>query len=1180
VDTLAADLFRTLGGVLRLQREAFSAAFALPHPALIGIAVVLGAALSEALSQSVVLFANRVKPGRFVLSLAVNALLLACGYAFAIAATWSIAALPGQRHIGLPALALVFALSSVPLLFAFLGALPYLGQPVLSCLRIWHLLALVVGVGAVAHVSLLTAFSYAGFGWVVLVIVQQTFGKPVAVLGERILDAAAGVDLTDSEQVAVDRRGPSDRVTSVTGVTVARAAGDTLAFGALKHSNRWRALTGIGAMACVFYIVALTLRPVHQAIFSAESHVPRYLHLPFDLAWVALVGIIVAGFMAPVETLGWWAGWYGDEVDTKAKEAQAKGGDDVTRFVVYLDGIAQSSDRYTPDVETFLDALAPLLPQRVRLVRGIMTYSVLNRPLDDDPMLAWFWSFVDKLRIANPANLLGMFVNLRNVFIVAVSADQRYGPLYNYGIAQIIYDALIANGYRTKSGTPLTLIGYSGGGQMSAASASFLRRALDAPVDVISLGGVISGDCRILELEHLYHFVGEKDGVERFGRVMFPSRWKISVLSFWNRAVRLGRLTQFSLGPVGHQVPGGMLDPAARLPDGRTFLQQTLDYITQILQGQLETAPPDAVREASNYERYVQAEWNRPEFYPLAAPVDEEHFRPVGEWIGRLILPSREERTAVGGAWFEVHHADGAHRALAGTTVKLRWSSEPRVRAFVRAVTRDVHFSAQAEYTSRYGGLIQPVRLNHRQLVDPLESLAGSRPLDDMLVMLAGPVTFDEAAGVVTISREPVQIAGRYYGLVRLLAPLEGDRFAAVHFNRATRAFDGPGVTLRLPQPVRDVEGREPSSLRGLEGPPPGAEGSEPGAGGWYVYGAPDAQGLFVVTALAPRALLRLQPERTLSQGSGERYRYVRKRSWPDLVARKGGTLSVALGEDEWRAGDRALLVHVYGGIGGKQREAVAERPFYAGHFAFGSAEVVHDPLADELRFEIVYRQLYAHNRDGIVSGALHWSRYLGDRQFGWAGLRPVCDILLKADIFAGEPDDGSPSRRSPLGSFMLQLEALAARYRIGDGSGGTYVSPANNCAQDSCRALFATLRRIDRFEATGPAFKAWAAQHPADVPRVAAILGLARELRRRLQPLGAPRRDWTENEFNFGTTFEDSPFDQVRTALGSWRAIFPRMASDTIVEAFLRHGASAWVLGTDQLGDRPEIEPVVPFTL
>ena len=66
---------------------------------------------------------------------------------------------------------------------------------------------------------------------------------------------------------------------------------------------------------------------------------------------------------------------------------------------------------------------------------------------------------------------------------------------------------------------------------------------------------------------------------------MFPSRWKIAVRSNWNLALRSGILTETSLGPVGHQVPGGMLDPATILPDGRSSLRQTLDYIEPILAG-------------------------------------------------------------------------------------------------------------------------------------------------------------------------------------------------------------------------------------------------------------------------------------------------------------------------------------------------------------------------------------------------------------------------------------------------------------------------------------------------------------------------------------------------------------------------------------------------------------------
>src|ERR1700686_4639085 len=112
---------------------------------------------------------------------------------------------------------------------------------------------------------------------------------------------------------------------------------------------------------------------------------------------------------------------------------------------------------------------------------------------------------------------------------------------------------------------------------MAAASAAVLKRAIDAPIDLISLGGVMSGNSRFLELEHLYHLVGSKDGVQRLRPGLFSPRWKIFALSYWNRAVHLGRISFVPLGPVGHQIPGGMLDPNLRLPDGRTSLGQTLD---------------------------------------------------------------------------------------------------------------------------------------------------------------------------------------------------------------------------------------------------------------------------------------------------------------------------------------------------------------------------------------------------------------------------------------------------------------------------------------------------------------------------------------------------------------------------------------------------------------------------
>ena len=49
--------------------------------------------------------------------------------------------------------------------------------------------------------------------------------------------------------------------------------------------------------------------------------------------------------------------------------------------------------------------------------------------------------------------------------------------------------------------------------------------------------------------------------------------------------------------------------------------------------------------------------------------------------------------------------------------------------------------------------------------------------------------------------------------------------------------------------------------------------------------------------------------------------------------------------------------------------------------------------------------------------------------------------------------------------------------------------------------------------------------------------------------------------------------------ALGSWRCILPRLAFDTIVGTFLRHGGTVTVLGCDQIGgERTDVEPIAPM--
>ena len=239
------------------------------------------------------------------------------------------------------------------------------------------------------------------------------------------------------------------------------------------------------------------------------------------------------------------------------------------------------------------------------------------------------------------------------------------------------------------------------------------------------------------------------------------------------------------------------------------------------------------------------------------------------------------------------------------------------------------------------------------------------------------------------------------------------------------------------------------------------------------------------------------------------------------------------------------------------------------------------DPLAGEPRFEIAYHQVYTQNGDGLIAGPLHWSRYMGDRQFGWAGLRPVCDLLLKLDAFDQDFEIDAAQSGSALSGLVLQLEAMTARYRIGDGTGGTFVGPANNCSQDANHALFSTLRRLRQFIETHSAFGDWERTSPSKAQRYRVLIQLSRDLSRKLQPFGSPRADWSANEFNLGSTLEDAPLQSLLAGLMSWRVLLPRLAADTMLGTFLRNGAAVWLLTTDQIGgEHPEVEPVAPTTI
>lgn len=302
----------------------------------------------------------------------------------------------------------------------------------------------------------------------------------------------------------------------------------------------------------------------------------------------ALFCLLMAMLLAPLEALGWWAGWYGDDLDEPHDDSPAPYGrrrdpTDARHFVVFLDGIAKGGSDTFDEVQALLDRLDEAYPQ-VAVLGDIMPYSVTNTELTDHRPLSHFWRFALRQKLDGSNPLIGFSINMRNVFQVLVAADRRYGPLYSRAEAQVILNSLLRSGFRPGSGMYVTLIGYSGGGQIALGSTFALKRFLRAPISLVSLGGVLASDPGLEHLDHLYRLGGSLDPIPTIGRLLFPGRWPLLFNSHWNRLKRRRRITTIAMGPMGHTGPGGYLDAESFLPDGISFLDHTAATIGKILE--------------------------------------------------------------------------------------------------------------------------------------------------------------------------------------------------------------------------------------------------------------------------------------------------------------------------------------------------------------------------------------------------------------------------------------------------------------------------------------------------------------------------------------------------------------------------------------------------------------------
>ncbi|SBO42233.1 type II CAAX prenyl endopeptidase Rce1 family protein [Cyanobium sp. NIES-981] len=568
----------------------------------------------------------------------------------------------------------------------------------------------------------------------------------------------------------------------------------------------------------------------------------------------------------------------------------------------------------------------------------------------------------------------------------------------------------------------------------------------------------------------------------------------------------------------------------------------------------------------SSEELASRSPFSQPASYPLDQRPDPALYRPHASWIGRLILPTVAEtvRTPGDWVWVDVEQAPAGQEALIGRRVRLTWAELPRLRNLVDTVTTPVRLGQAAREAAAAANVV-PSRLDGRLAVGPLQSLAGARPRDDMTVRLEGVSSDGDG---LRIRRPPVQTTGRWMGLVTVLGAAEASGepqlWRVRHYDAGRHGFVGPEETIRIPRLPPDRFGRVMLDPAGLPSSPLNAEG-------WRIFGAPAADGVFTVQALQPRALTRLNPDRVV-RGTAAGLGAINRDNWSAEALQRGSLWSTALVPDGGaglpltRVGQRALLVHLFGGIGGAEGEPTPGWTV-TGHFAFGEAEVVRDPLSGEPELTLRYHQIYANNPNGIVAGSQDWSAYAGSLQRGWVGTRPLSDLLV-------------PLEGSLLDALALQAEILSARYRSGDGSGVALVTPATSCVQDSSQALWIALDGLRQQRRRG--------SFGADTR----LQRLAEGLDALLTPFGMVRADWRHNAavtLSAGTGRDQATpmgerfvsSQRLAAVLLSWRSMLPRRAHDGMATVFLRAGLPLWILRTNQIpGADPSLAPLAPTTV
>jgi hypothetical protein len=177
---------------LRLDPEAVSIVETHPHGLLIAFGVAFLGGASLLLGQSVILFLNRLRPGRFVASLLLNGAIFATGWILTCIVLWLVARFAFNAQAGLAPTSRIVLLSTAPFVLGFLVLMPYLGPVLARVLYVWSLIIAVNAVEYAFQLSFGAALFCVGLAWILMMLLTSTVGRPIVAIRNRLWERVVG----------------------------------------------------------------------------------------------------------------------------------------------------------------------------------------------------------------------------------------------------------------------------------------------------------------------------------------------------------------------------------------------------------------------------------------------------------------------------------------------------------------------------------------------------------------------------------------------------------------------------------------------------------------------------------------------------------------------------------------------------------------------------------------------------------------------------------------------------------------------------------------------------------------------------------------------------------------------------------------------------------------------------